>query len=440
MKKKHIVVLGAGFGGLTLARKLKNANAEITIVDRQNHHLFQPLLYQAATAGLALPEISAPVRSIFAKRENINVLMETVVGIDLSTKQVHLKSQSLDYDYLVIALGMVNAYFGRNEWAQHTIGLKSLNEARRIRQSVLYSFEKAEITADPQERKRLMTIVIIGGGPSGVEMAGALAELTKKVFLKEFRSIRTSESRVVLIEASDRILGTYSKESSHRAQADLERIGVELHLGAPVQDIQHKTVQLKNETIEASTIIWTAGVEANPAVKELPVEHDRRGRVKVEPDTSLKGFPEAFAIGDIAALTDKNGVDVPGVSPGAIQMGQHVAKIIDNELSGKSQPGKNRPAFAYFDKGSMATIGRSSAIAEFGKMRFSGFSAWTLWLAVHLIFLIGFRNRLAVLLQWFYAYIKFRPGARVFENEEVTADLEAADLEAADKHNKPTNL
>lgn len=414
-KQKHIVVLGAGFGGLTFTQKFQHLNARITIVDRQNHHLFQPLLYQVATAGLAMPEIAEPIRTILAKRSDVQVLMDSAQSIDVDQKTVKLTHQTLHYDYLVVALGMVNSYFGNNDWAQHTIGLKSLNEARRIRQRVLHAFERAEALHDPNERQRLMTVVVVGAGPTGVEMAGALSELTKRVFKKDFRSIQPEQSRIILVEAADRVLTMYSEASSAKAKESLARMGVELKLNQPVEDISQGSITVGGETIEAESIIWTAGVEANPLVKDLPGEHNRKGQVAIAPDCSIPEHPEVFAIGDIVNLTDTNGVQVPGVSPAAMQMGKHVARIIHNEIEESS---KKRPPFTYLDKGSMATIGRSSAVAEFGKFKFSGFPAWFLWLAVHLVFLIGFRNRLAVLIQWMYAYLKYRPGARVFEKPE----------------------
>jgi NADH dehydrogenase len=280
---------------------------------------------------------------------------------------------------------------------------------------VLHAFERAEALHDESERQRLMTVVVVGAGPTGVEMAGALSELTKRVFKKDFRSIKPEQSRIILVEAVDRVLTMYSESSSAKAQASLERMGVEVRLGSPVESISEGRITFGGETIEAESIIWTAGVEANPLVKDLPVTHNRKGQVPIAPDCSVPGHPEVFAIGDIVDLTDANGVRVPGVSPAAMQMGKHVAKIIRSELDGNSEP---RPAFKYLNKGSMATIGRSSAVAEFGKLKFSGFPAWFLWLAVHLVFLIGFRNRLTVLIQWMYAYIKYRPGARVFENPD----------------------
>ncbi len=417
MTKKKIVVLGAGFGGLAFTKALKHPNAEIVLIDRQNHHLFQPLLYQVATAGLAMPDIAEPVRSIFQKRRDVTVLMGDVQEIDVRKKRISLTQHSpIDYDYLIIGLGMVNAYFGHDEWAQHSIGLKSLDEARRIRRRVLHAYERAEATEDADMRKKLMTSVVIGGGPTGVEMAGAISELTKRVFKKDFRSIRPEESRVVLVEAADRLLGTYTNPSSEKALEDLRALGVEVILKSPVKDLRDGEVELKDQIIRAESIIWTAGVQANPVMGELPAEFDRQGRISVEADTSLPGYPEVFVIGDVANLTDIAGKQVPGVSPAAMQMGKHAAKIIRKELREKrNNPVEERKPFKYFDKGTMATIGRSKAVAEVGGLKFSGVFAWVLWLAVHLIFLVGFRNKAAVLLQWAYAYVGYKPGARVFD-------------------------
>lgn len=424
MAKKKIVVLGAGFGGLAFSRALKHKDAEITLIDRQNHHLFQPLLYQVATAGLSMPDVAEPVRSIFQKRRDVNVLMGEVESIDVANKQVAIKdNHPVDYDYLVVGMGMVNAYFGNDQWAQHTIGLKSLDEARRIRRRILHAYERAEATQDQDERKRLMTSVIIGGGPTGVEMAGAISELTKRVFKKDFRSIQPEDSRVILIEAAPRLLGAYSEASAEKARQDLQQLGVEVVTESPVQDIREGIVEIDGRSIEAESIIWTAGVEANPVLRSLPAEFDRQGCVSVEMDTSLPGYPEVFVIGDVAKMTDAKGKQVPGVSPAAMQMGRHAAKIVKKELKEyRKIPINERQPFTYFDKGSMATIGRSKAVAEVGGLKFSGPFAWVLWLAVHLIFLIGFRNKATVLLQWAYAYIGYRPGARVF-------DLPVADKE-----------
>lgn len=414
-QQKHILVLGGGFAGLTFVQKFKHSNARITLVDKQNHHLFQPLLYQVATAGLSMQDIAEPLRTVFSNRKDVTILMDSVQSIDLKEKRVTLNSQIVHYDYLVIGLGMVNSYFGNDHWAQHTIGLKSLSEARRIRERVLDAFEKAEVSKDETEKRRLMTVAVVGGGPTGVEMAGALSELIKRVFKSDFRKIQPEEARIVLIEASPRILGTYHENSSERARKDLLELGVELHLGKKVEDISEGTVSFDGTSIEAGTIVWTAGVEANPVLRELPVEHDRRGRLFVDPDGSLPGHPECFALGDIVNLTDPKGQQVPGVSPAAIQMAQHAAKILKQEMRGKLNPA-NRPAFVYWDKGTMATIGRSAAVAEVGKFKFHGLIAWVLWLSVHLVFLIGFRNRASVLIQWFSAYVNYRPAARVIES------------------------
>lgn len=424
MTKSKVVVLGGGFGGLAFARALKHKNVEITLIDRQNHHLFQPLLYQVATAGLSMPEIAEPIRTIFKKRRDVNVLMGQVESVDVHQRQVILKdSDPVAYDYLIVALGMVNAYFGHQDWARHTIGLKSLDEARRIRRRILHAYEKAETTEDLNERKRLMTSVVIGGGPTGVEMAGAICELTRRVFKDDFRSIQPEDSHVVLIEASPRILGAYSEASSIKATEDLRKLGVEVLTDSAVKDVREGLVELNDRIIEAESIIWTAGVEANPVLRSMPAEFDRRGRISVEADTSLPGFPEVFVIGDVANLTDVRGKPVPGVSPSAIQMGRHAAKIIKKELKEfRRIPVGERKPFKYFDKGSMATIGRSKAVAEIAGLKFSGPLAWFVWLAVHLIFLIGFRNKAAVLLQWAYAYIGYRPGARVFDLPTDQAD------------------
>jgi len=417
MGKQHIVVLGAGFGGLAFAKKLKAPDTEVTIVDQQNHHLFQPLLYQVATAGLALPDIAEPVRTIFSDQKHIRVLMERVTGIDCKEQKVCFGDRSLPYDKLVVGLGMVNDYFGNDEWAHHTIGMKSLREARKIRQLVLNSFEKAEACDDPEERSRLMTIVVIGGGPTGVEMAGALGELTKRAFKKDFRRIRPEESRIVLVEAGPRVLPGMSERSSDQAARDLRKLGVELYLNAPVKAIEHGIVRFPGHLIQSESIIWTAGVRANPVVDHLPGVKDRKGRVIVRSDLSIRGYSNIFVIGDIAAVKDKKGNDVPGVSPAAIQMGKHVAANLNRERKAevRGKPSPARKPFSYWDKGTMATVGRSSAVAEIGPLHFHGFPAWGLWLFVHLVFLIGFRNRLAVLLKWIYAYAMFRPGARVFE-------------------------
>ena len=409
---KHIVVVGAGFGGLYFCKRFRG-DARITVIDRQNHHLFQPLLYQVATAGLSAPEIAEPVRTIFSRRPRIEVVMHDVSAIDLNGKQIDVGSRRLDYDYLVLAVGNVTNYFGHDNWAEHALGLKTLDDAMAIRKRILSSFERAEFTDDPDERKRLMTIVIVGGGPTGVEMAGALAELTRRVFRRDFRRIDPSHARVILIEGGRDVLEQYPEELSASARKQLERMGVQVWIGHRVTDIQAGRVTIGEESIDAANIIWAAGVSAAPITRSLGVELNRAGQVMVKPDLSIPGHPESFVIGDAAYVPGKAGKPVPGVAPAAIQMGRFVAGLIEQELSIGPNPAEQRPAFSYKDRGSLATIGRKAAVADLGRFRFSGYFAWVAWLVVHLIFLIGFRNRAAVMLQWFYEYVTFKRGARI---------------------------
>jgi NADH dehydrogenase len=410
----HIVVLGAGFGGLTFCQVFRNTRARVTLVDRQNHHLFQPLLYQVATAGLSAPEIAQPARSILRDLPNVSVRLDEVNGIDLAGRRVQLAGGSLDYDHLVIALGGVTSYFGHPEWEEFAPGLKSLDDALRIRREELLAFERAENEPNRAEHDRLLTIVVVGGGATGLELAGAFAELTRHVLRRDFRHIDPGEARVILLEGGDRLLAHMAPELSESAKQQLEVMGVEVRLQAKVSNISEGLVELADGTrIEAANIIWAAGVSASPLTRSLGVETDRAGRLKVMPDLSLPGYPEVFAIGDLALVLQADGKPVPGVSPAAIQEAQHVSKLISDELAA-STPGKTpRPAFEYWDKGTMATIGRSAAVAEIGSIRFSGFMAWLAWLFVHLIFLVGFRNKLAVLIQWFYSYCTYRRGARI---------------------------
>ncbi|PYK62524.1 MAG: FAD-dependent oxidoreductase [Verrucomicrobia bacterium] len=421
METKHIVVLGAGFGGLTFCQAFNHPQARVTLVDRQNHHLFQPLLYQVATAGLSAPEIAQPVRSILSDRPSVTVLLETVVDFNLAEKKVFLEKNTLAYDYLVLALGGVTSYFGHPEWEQFAPGLKSLDDALRIRRRILLAFENAENESDPTTRDRLMTIVVVGGGPTGVELAGAFAELVRRVLRKDFRRIDPAQARVVLIEAGPRVLAHLSPGLSASAQRQLEKLGVEVRVGAKVKTITQGRVEPENgRIIEAENIIWSAGVSASPLTQKLRTELDHAGRVKVKPDLSLPGHPEIFAIGDMALVLDQDGKPVPGVSPAAMQMARKIARIIRDELDlGAGHAA--RPPFKYWDKGTMATIGRSAAVAKIGKLEFNGFLAWIAWLFVHLIFLIGFRNKLAVLLQWTYSYLAYKRGARI-----VTGLSEAA--------------
>ncbi|MGO8677433.1 MAG: NAD(P)/FAD-dependent oxidoreductase [Limisphaerales bacterium] len=408
----QIIVLGAGFGGLEFCHRFRHASARVTLVDRSNHHLFQPLLYQVATAGLSAPEIAQPIRSILSRRANITVLMETVAGFNLPEKKVVLAGGELSYDYLVLALGGCTSYFGHPEWEQHAPGLKTLGDALRIRSRVLLAFERAETEPTAEEQARLMTMVVVGGGPTGVELAGAFGELARHVLRADFRRIDPARARVILIEGGPRILGHLPPDLSASAQRQLEAMGVQVRLQAAVKRIDAGQVELESgETIRAANIFWAAGVAATPLTKKLGAELDRAGRVKVMPDLSLPGHAEVFAIGDMALVLGADGKPVPGVSPAAMQMARHVARIIEDELASPGAP--TRAPFRYRDKGTMATIGRSAAVAQVGSVHLSGLAAWLAWLVIHLIFLVGFRNKIAVLLQWFYSYATYKRGARI---------------------------
>ena len=408
----HVVVIGGGFGGLTFCQHFQHPRARITIVDKHNHHLFQPLLYQVATAGLSAPEIAQPIRSILSPRDDITVLMDEVCDLNLPAKEVTLRERTLKYDYLVLAVGGCTSYFGHPEWAEFAPGLKSLEDAIRIRRQVLLAFERAENETDPAERARLMTIVVVGGGPTGVELAGAFAELSRQVLRKDFRHIDPALAHVILIEASPHILSNMADELQVSATEQLQKLGVQIRASTKVANITAAGVELNTgETIRAANVLWAAGVAASPLTKKLGVELDRAGRVKVNPDCSLPGHPEVFALGDMVSMLQKSGQPVPGVSPAAMQMAKHAAQIIEDELT---SPGlATRPAFTYFDKGTMATIGRSAAVAQAGPFQLTGFVAWLAWLFVHLVFLVGFRNQIAVLWQWTYSYLTYKRGARI---------------------------
>ena len=411
---KQVLVLGAGFGGLTFCQTLRHPRAEVTLVDAQNHHLFQPLLYQVAAAGLSAPEIAEPVRSILSRHRQVTVLMDTVTGFDLKARQVTCRSHTLTYDYLVVALGSVTSYFGHPQWAEFAPGLKSLDDALRIRREVLLAFERAENEPDAETRRRLMTIVVVGGGPTGVELAGAFAELARHVLRRDFRRIDPAQARVVLIEAGPRLLPQMPPKLSACALRQLQRFCVEVRLETTVADIRQGEVHLHNgQVLRAANIIWAAGVAANPLGVHLDAPRDRAGRLQVRRDLSLPGFPEVFVIGDLAAVTDARGQAVPAVSPAAMQMARHVACVLQRELDEPNSQPEARPPFRYLDRGTMATIGRSAAVAKIGRLEFGGWFAWLAWLLVHLVFLIGFDNKLTVLVQWAYAYFTYKRGARI---------------------------
>jgi NADH dehydrogenase len=408
-KSPEVLILGGGFAGLSCAKGLGNSHFHVTLVDRWNHHLFQPLLYQVATAGLSTTEIAQPLRSILSEYKNVTTLMDEVVRIDLVGKQVITKERTLPYDHLVIALGAKTGFFGRNEWEPFTFGLKSLEDAMIIRREVLLAYERAEAANDPAETARLLTMVIVGGGPTGVEMAGSLAELAKVVLRDDFRRIDPAHANIHLIEAGPKLLPVFPDTLTTYTCEHLEEMGVKVHLNCPVKEVGDGYVIAGEQRIEANIIVWAAGVEASPVTKTLSgVPLDRGGRIQVQPDLSLPDYPQVYAAGDLVNLTDINKVRVPGVCPAAIQMGQHIAKVI---LKGDRMP------YAYWDKGSMATIGRKAAVAMFKGMNFRGFFAWLMWLFVHLLFLVGMRNRAAVFLHWVWSYFTWQRGARIILNK-----------------------
>jgi len=430
-KRKKIVVLGCGFAGLSFVKACRGLGdfADILVVDRQNHHLFQPLLYQVAMAGLSAPEVSEPIRSLFRKRPEVRTVMDCVEGVDLAEREVTLAVGGIErYDYLVVAMGGAVSYFGNDGWEAHAPGLKTLDDAMRIRRGVLTSFELAEAIDDKRRRKELITVVVIGGGATGVELAGAMAELSKRVFKRDFREINPADARVVLVDGSDRLLEAFPESLSASALKQLESLGVEVRLNTKVKSIDGKGVNLDDGTrIDAANVLWGGGVKAQPITQTLGVGLGAGGRITVGPDLSIPGHPEAFVLGDIADVTMPDGTKAPGLAPAAMQMGKQVAKVVRKEVKagkGVGKPG-DRPVFRYKDKGTMATIGRSRAIAWVGPLKLSGFFAWVAWLLVHLLLLIGFRNKVVVLVQWFYSYVTFRRGARIIFGRKVPATPEA---------------
>jgi NADH dehydrogenase len=400
----RVLIIGAGFAGLNAAKKLRRAPVEITIVDRRNFHLFQPLLYQVAAAALNPSDIAYPIRSIFRRHRNVTaVLLAEVVAVDVDRRLVTLDDGSdLEYDYLVLATGASHSYFGHDEWEAVAPGLKSLEDALQMRQRVLAAFEAAE--RHPEHSSRLLTFVVVGGGPTGVELAGALVEIAVHSLGDEFDVIDPSQARVILVEGAPNVLPVYPETLSKSAEHQLEGLGVEVVTGALVEKIDGDGVTLDNgRRIDAATVLWAAGVEASPLGRALGVETDRAGRVPVSEDLSVPGHPEVLVAGDLAAVGG-----VPGVAPAAMQMGRHVAEVIRADLDGQE-----RRSFRYKNKGSLATIGRARAVADFGWLRFSGFPAWISWLAIHIFYLIGFRNRLFVLASWAWSYLTFKRGARI---------------------------
>jgi NADH dehydrogenase len=412
---RKLLIIGGGFAGLECARKLANDERfEITLVDRTNHHLFQPLLYQVATASLAGPDIARSIRQILAGAKNVTVLMDEITAIDPAGKTATSVSGSVfSYDYLLLAAGARTGYFGNEAWAEHSLGLKSLADAQNIRRTVLSNLERAELATDEAERNRLMTVAIVGGGPTGVELAGAFADLVHRSLKSNFRRIDTSRLRIILIEGSELVLEAYDPEQSAYARKRLEKLGVEVRNNTRVTNVREGALDFKDGTVlEAAAIIWAAGVAANPLTASLGVPTDRGGRITPESDLSVPGYPHIFLSGDLVSMKDCGGQMVPGVAPAAVQMGAHVAKVLQ-EVAGN---GAVRAPFRYFDKGMMAIIGKNHAVVKSGKMRMQGFIAWFAWLFIHIAFLIGFRNKLSVLLGWAYAYLINNPGARIIVN------------------------
>lgn len=439
-KPKHIVVVGAGFGGLRAVQKLCKEPFEITLIDKTNHHLFQPLLYQVATSALAPGDIAVPARGIFKRNKNVHVRMGEVVNVDTGAKQIHLENgQSVPYDYLILAPGSRHSYFGNDSWEKFAPGLKTLSDALEIRERILMSFEKAEREPDPEKRKRHETFVVVGGGPTGVELAGTIAEISTKTMREDYEHVDLDLLEIILVEGQSRILNTYHESLSEKAARDLEKMGVKLMLNSMVTDVNEDGVRIKVPEdaslnghssgtreifIETGTVIWGAGNAASPLLETLNIPLEKDGRLRVDADLSVPGHPEIFVIGDAARQVNADGSETPAIAPGAIQHGDHVARVIRADMDGKE-----RPVFTYFDKGSMATIGRARAIAQIRDWKFSGFFAWLLWSLVHIFFLIGFRNRFRVMAEWLWFYLTFRGGSRLITRKRMDSEPALQDQE-----------
>jgi NADH dehydrogenase len=405
---RRVVIVGAGFGGLSLAKGLARSPYEVTLIDRHNYHLFQPLLYQVATAALSPADIAAPVRAILRGQSNATVMLADVSGVDVARREVIAEGQRVPYDILVLATGAQHAYFGHDDWAPFAPGLKTIDDATYLRRRILLAFERAEAETDAAERARLLTFVVIGGGPTGVEMAGAIAELAKWALAADFRNIDPRSARIILVEGGPRLLPALHADLSEKARLSLEKLGVEVRLNAMVTACSAADVAIGDERIATRTIMWAAGVKASPAASWLGVSADRAGRVKVAPDLSVPEHQNVFVIGDTAIVQDAEGKPLPGVAPVAKQQGEYLAKLLKARAEGKTLP-----PFRYRDFGSLATIGRKHAVADFGKVRLSGFVAWVLWSAAHVYFLIGFRRRMIVALHWAWSYLTFQRGTRL---------------------------
>jgi len=406
---KHVVIVGGGFGGLYAARALRRANVRVTLVDRSNHHLFQPLLYQVATAALSPAHIAVALRRVLRRQKNVSVVLAEAVSVDTVKRRVVLRDGFVDYDYLILASGSTHSYFGHGEWSSFAPGLKTLQDAIEIRRRVLLAYEAAEREPDPARRTALLTFVVVGAGPTGVELAGALAEIARHVLARDFRQIDPASARIVLVEAGPRVLPAFAPDLSVAAQRRLEQMGVQVLLGRPVTGIDGEGVSMGPERIVSRCVLWAAGVQASPLGASLGVPLDKAGRVAVEPDLRLPGAPEVFVIGDLASVPG-----VPGLAPAAIQGGRHAAKSIVRLIEGE-QP----EPFKYLDKGQLATIGRNAAVAQIGPLHLEGFFAWLMWLVVHILTLIGFRNRFFVMSEWAWVYLRSERGARL-----ITGDVQ----------------
>jgi NADH:ubiquinone reductase (H+-translocating) len=426
--RPRVLIVGGGFGGLTAARRIARLPVQITLVDRKNHHTFQPLLYQVATAGLSPGEIAAPIRWILRTHANIEVLLEEALDFNLEQRKVITKDAEIAYDYLIVASGASHAYFGHPEWEQRAPGLKTIEDALEIRRRVLLAFELAERRAAAGAGESALNFVVVGGGPTGVELAGMLAEIARHVLEHEFRVIHPRHARILLLEGGPRVLPAYSEELSRKAQQQLQKLGVEVRTSQMVTGIEAGAVLVGSNRIPAPVILWAAGVAASPLGKKLGVPLDRAGRVLVQPDLSLPGHPEVFVIGDLAALKDESGKWLPGVAPVAIQQGNWVGKTIARDL--EHQP---RRAFRYHDRGTLATIGRGAAVAQFPRFSLTGYLAWLAWLFIHIFWLIGFRNRLIVMIQWAWSYLTYERGARLITgSSELPGWTEAESKEAGE--------
>lgn len=422
MTRPRVVIVGAGFAGLYAARSLRSARVDVIVIDRRNHHVFQPFLYQVATAALNPSDIAAPIRRILRRQKNASVILGEATSVDLAQKRLILSDGDVPYDYLIVASGATTHYFGHPDWVPYAPGLKDIEDALEIRRKIFFAFEAAEKETDPVKQSHWLTFVVVGGGPTGVELAGALAEISRHTLAKDFRNIDPASARILLIEAADRLLGQFDQRLSLRARQSLEKLGVEVLTGTTVQTISAGSVTTATGVIESETVIWAAGVRASGLGATLQTPVDRSGRVQVSEDLSLPGYPEVFVIGDLAHLTS-NGDPVPGVAPAAIQMGIHAARNLVASLDARQ-----RSPFRYRDKGMLAAIGRASAVASLPHLKIWGFLAWITWLAVHIFYLIGFRNRLLVIIQWAWAYATYDRGARLITGDQSDQGAAAGEV------------